>query len=61
MGVVGEKVEDAELVRTALNGFSKPWQDFVRAAVARENMPTWSRLWDDFIQKELRVGSNHTG
>ena len=25
LGVIGEKVEEAKLVRTALNGFSKPW------------------------------------
>ena len=61
LGAVGEKVEDSELVRTALKGFSKPWESFVRGIVARENLPNWERLWDDFTQEELRLGSNQTG
>jgi hypothetical protein len=28
----------------ALNGFSKPWESFVRGIVAREHMPSWERL-----------------
>ena len=40
-GVVGEKVDDAEMVRVSLNGSSQPWHDFVHAVVAKENMPTW--------------------
>jgi hypothetical protein len=44
-------------VRAALNGFSKPWESVVRGIVAREHMPSWERLWDDFVQKELRIGS----
>jgi hypothetical protein len=61
LGVVGEKVEGAELVRTALNGFSKPWDSFVRGIVAREKLLDWERLWDDFIQEEIRVGSKQGG
>ena len=38
---VGEVVPGSELVRTALNGVSKPWVVFVEAIVARENLPTW--------------------
>jgi hypothetical protein len=38
LAVVGEKVEDQELVRTALKGFSKPWDAFVHGIVARENL-----------------------
>ena len=45
------------MIRVALSGFSKSWETFVRGIVARENMPSWERLWDDFVQEELRVGS----
>ena len=51
LGAIGEKVDDAKLVRVALNGFSQPWHDFLRAVVARENLPSWARLWDDFTQE----------
>jgi hypothetical protein len=43
-----------------INGFSKPWESFVRGIVAREHMPSWERLWDDFVQEELRVGLGST-
>jgi hypothetical protein len=45
------------MVRTALNNFTKPWGPFVRGIVAREIMPTWERLWDDFVQEETRLTS----
>ena len=60
LGVVGEQVDDAEMVRVALNGFSQPWHDFVRVVVARVNFPSWARLWDDFTQEELRSSSTST-
>ena len=47
---------DKELVRIALNGFSKPWDTFVKGVVARENLPNWQRLWDDFVQEETCMG-----
>jgi hypothetical protein len=40
LAVVGEVVGPSELVRTALNGFSKPWESFVRGIVAREHIPS---------------------
>ena len=53
---VGEVVVDSELVRTALNGVTKQWTVFVEGIVARENLPKWDCLWDDFIQEETRRG-----
>jgi hypothetical protein len=52
LGVVGEVVVDNELVRTALNEVTKQWVVFVEGIVARQNLPKWDRLWDDFIQEE---------
>ena len=39
LGVVGSKTVDEELVRIALNGFSKPCDTFVKGVVAREKLP----------------------
>ena len=39
-----------------MNGVSKPWAMFVQALVARENLPTWDRICDDFVQEETRRG-----
>ena len=56
LGAVGERVLAKELVRTTLNGETNPWVVFVESVVAREHMPTWDHLWDDFIQEEIRRG-----
>ena len=48
-GVVGEVVNLNSLVRTAMNSFTKPWGPFVSDIVDREVMPTWERMWDDFV------------
>ena len=56
LGAVGSKTVDEELVWIALNGFSKPWDTFVKGVVAREKLPDWQRLWDDFVQEETHMG-----
>ena len=39
--VVRKKVDGADLVRTALNGFSKLWNIFVQCFVVREHLLDW--------------------
>ena len=56
LGAVGSKTVDEKLFRIALNGFSKPWDTFVKGVVAREKLPDWQRLWDDFVQEETCMG-----
>ena len=51
LGAAEETVGDHELVRTALNGMTKPWEVFVEGIVAWENFSKWDRLWDNFIQE----------
>ena len=52
LGAVGEAIVDSDLVRTTLNGVSKQWAIFVEGIVSREKLPSWERLWDDFVQEE---------
>ena len=59
LGAVGEAIADSDLVRKALNGVSKQWVVFVEGIVAREKLPGWERLWDDFVQEETRRGYVH--
>jgi hypothetical protein len=59
LGAVGEAIADSDLVRTTLNGVSKQWAVFVEGIVAREKLPGWERLWDDFVQEETRRGYVH--
>ena len=54
LATIREIVDLDFMVRTSLNKFSKPWGSFVQGIIAREVMPTWERLWDDFVHWELR-------
>jgi hypothetical protein len=51
---IGEAMDDLELVRTTLKGFMNAWTLFIKGVVAHEKLPDWSRLWDEFVQEELR-------
>jgi hypothetical protein len=53
LAAVGETVSDIELVNTTLNGFSKSWEPFVKGICAREKLPSFEKLWDDFIRRRL--------
>ena len=44
LAAIGEVVNNSELIRVALNDFSKSQESFVGGIVARENMPCWDRL-----------------
>ena len=41
-------------MNVALNGFTKPWEPFVKGICAQENIPYWQRLWNDCIEKKTR-------
>ena len=61
LATVGETLPESELVRIALNGFTDEWSVFVKCIVGREKLPSWSRLWDDFTQEEIREGMRKNG
>jgi hypothetical protein len=61
LAAIEEIVDPNSMVRTALNNFTKPWGPFVRGIVAQELLPTWERLWDDFVQQETRLTSGTSG
>jgi hypothetical protein len=54
-------VNPNSLVRQAMNSFTKSWGPFVQGIVAREVMPTWERMWDDFVQEEIRHVAEASG
>ena len=56
LATVGEVVPNAKLVKTTMKEVSKPLVVFVEALVARENLPTWDRICDYFVQEETRRG-----
>jgi hypothetical protein len=56
---IGEAVDDAELVKVALNGFLGSWEPFVQWICSQEKMPPFDRLWIDCIQEEARIESRN--
>lgn len=38
LATVGERIVDVELVNVALNGFTKPWESFVKGIYTQENI-----------------------
>jgi hypothetical protein len=61
IGAVGEVIMPDSLVRQALHSFTKQWGPFIQGIVARERLPTWERMWDDFAQEEIRLASESSG
>jgi hypothetical protein len=61
LGVIGEVVNPNSLVRTTMNIFTKPWGPFIRDIVAREVIPTRERMWDDFVQEDIRLAAKASG
>jgi hypothetical protein len=61
LGAVGEVVEPNSLVRQDLNSFTKPWGPFVHDIVTKEVLPTRERMWDDFIQEDIRLALEVSG
>ena len=51
LAAMGEVVPGSKLVRIALNGVSNPWVVFVEAIAVGENLPTWDRICNDFVQE----------
>jgi hypothetical protein len=52
------KLSTTEIVRSTLKGFSKEWNPFIAGIVARENLPSWDRLWDNYCQEEIKRGKD---
>ena len=55
-GAVGEVIPGHELVPTTVNGVGKPWVVLMEPIVARDNLPSWDRLWDEFVEEETYRG-----
>jgi len=58
---VEETINSEELVRLALGGFPSKWDVFGDGIIARENMPSWDRLSNHFIQEETKRCSKIVG
>ena len=53
--VVGDLVEEAELVMTTMNGLPRSWDPFIKGICSRRKLMKFSKLWEDCTQEEARL------
>ena len=53
---IGETLNEGELVMTALNGLTRPWDSFIQTLCAKKESMNFDVVWEDCIQ-EARVAN----
>jgi hypothetical protein len=57
LAVIGDSVDDVDIVTTNLNGFPSSWDAFVQGICARRKFPKFDKLWTHCVQEESRLTS----
>jgi hypothetical protein len=52
---IGDTIDEDELIMTALNGLTRPWDAFIQTICARTEKLKFDSLWEECIQEETRV------
>jgi hypothetical protein len=52
---IGDTIDEYELIMTALNGLTRPWDAFIQTICARTEKLKFDSLWEECIQEETRV------
>jgi hypothetical protein len=54
---IGDTIYKDKLIMTALNGLTRPWDDFIQTICARMEKLKFDSLWEECIQEETRVAN----
>ena len=54
---IGDKLDEYEMVMTALNGLTRPWESFIQMMCAKKESMMFEVVWEDCIQEETRVAN----
>jgi hypothetical protein len=54
---IGNNLDDDELIMTALNGLTRPWDAFIQTICARKEKLQFDSLWEECVQEEARVAN----
>ena len=57
LSAIGDTLDEDELVMTALNGLTRPWDSFIQTLCARKESMKFDIVWEDCIQEEARVAN----
>jgi hypothetical protein len=49
---IGDTIDEDELIMTALNGLTRPWDAFIQTICARKEKLKFDSLWEECIQEE---------
>jgi hypothetical protein len=52
---IGDTIDEDELIMTALNGLTRPWDAFIQMICAKKEKLKFDSLWEECIQEETRV------
>jgi hypothetical protein len=52
---IGDTIDEDELIITALNGLTRPWDSFILTICARMKKQKFDSLWEECIQEETKV------
>jgi hypothetical protein len=52
---IGDHLDEYELIMTALNGLTRPWDAFIQTICARKEKLHFDSLWEECVQEEARV------
>jgi hypothetical protein len=54
---IGDTLDEYELIMTALNGLTRPWDAFIQTICARKEKLQFDSLWEECVQEEARVAN----
>ena len=54
---IGDKLDEDELVMTALNGLTRPWESFIQMMCSRKESLKFDVVWEDCIRDETRLAN----
>jgi hypothetical protein len=57
---IGDTLDEDELIMTALNGLTTPWDAFIQTICARKEKLHFASLWEECVQEKARVANRET-
>jgi hypothetical protein len=54
---IGDNLDEDELIMTALNGLTRPWDDFIQTIYTKKEKLQFDSLWEECVQEEARVAN----
>jgi hypothetical protein len=54
---IGDTIDEDELIMTALNGLTRPWDAFIQTICVRIEKLKFDSLWEECIQEETKVAN----